>query len=273
MKAKINWFGLAGSIVILAVVIASLYVPWWQMSIGNIQVGEGANPIISLENMQLANVSLSPMSTDINFLGTGFTVPLIWALNITALLLLLTSGIVMLLYSVLPAKSYSKHLLGYAYKKPLFAIIFFVIPLIAFPLITQAVTENLGLNISIPLSGTTSMALPVGFMGVNMSVSAVVSAAFLWPFWLAIVAAGLCIAARLYHRKVAFIPNVKPVDSAPEEPSPPTPVAPAAPPTPTSSPQEPSPEQSVPQAPSESPAPTTPPPPAPPMEQPATSTS
>jgi hypothetical protein len=218
MNAKINWFGLAGGIVTLVVVIASLYIPWWQISVG-----------------EFAKGSVSPVNTNFEALGTGLTIPLLWAINIIALLFLVTSGAVMLVYSVLPSKPYSKHLLGFAYKKPLFIVIFFIISLIAIPLILQAV-----LNISIPLNGTSTVAIPMGFLE-GMTVSFLISAGFLWTFWLAIVAAGLCIAARLYHRKVAFTPEVKTVDSAPATPSP----------------QSPSPEPPVPPAPTASPAPTT----------------
>jgi hypothetical protein len=112
------------------------------------------------------------------------------------LLFLLTCGIVMLIYSVLPDKPYSKHLIGFAYKKPLLMIIFFAVPLIAFPLILQAI-----LKISVPLNGTTTLALPMGFLGADMSVSATVTTGFLWTFWLAIIAAALCLAARIYYKR------------------------------------------------------------------------
>jgi hypothetical protein len=198
LERKINWIGLAAGITTLVLVVVSLYVPWWQMSVDNITVGNGASPLISFENtgeLQLG-ASLSPVSTNVNFLDASFTVPLIWAYNMVGLLFLLTCGIVMLIYSVLPDKPYSKHLIGFAYKKPLLMIIFFAVPLIAFPLILQAI-----LKISVPLNGTTTLALPMGFLGADMSVSATVTTGFLWTFWLAIIAAALCLAARIYYKR------------------------------------------------------------------------
>jgi hypothetical protein len=198
LERKINWIGLAAGITTLVLVVASLYVPWWQMSVDNITVGNSASPLISFENtgeLQLG-ASLSPVSTNVNFLDASFTVPLIWAYNMVGLLFLLTCGIVMLIYSVLPDKPYSKHLIGFAYKKPLLMIIFFAVPLIAFPLILQAI-----LKISVPLNGTTTLALPMGFLGADMSVSATVTTGFLWTFWLAIIAAALCLAARIYYKR------------------------------------------------------------------------
>lgn len=208
MKRKINWIGLAAGITTLVLVVVSLYVPWWQMSVDNITVGNSASPLISFENtgeLQLG-ASLSPVSTNVNFLDASFTVPLIWAYNMVGLLFLLTCGIVMLIYSVLPDKPYSKHLIGFAYKKPLLMIIFFAVPLIAFPLILQAI-----LKISVPLNGTTTLALPMGFLGADMSVSATVTTGFLWTFWLAIIAAALCLAARIYYKRFSSSSSTAPV--------------------------------------------------------------
>ena len=208
MERKINWIGLAAGITTLLLVVASLYIPWWQMSVDNITVGNSASPLISFENtgeLQLG-ASLSPVSTNVNFLDASFTVPLIWAYNMVGLLFLLTCGIVMLIYSVLPDKPYSKHLIGFAYKKPLLMIIFFAVPLIAFPLILQAI-----LKISVPLNGTTTLALPMGFLGADMSVSATVTTGFLWTFWLAIIAASLCLAARIYYKRFSSSSSTAPV--------------------------------------------------------------
>ena len=99
---KINWFGLVGGILILVVLAVSIYFPWWQLIIG--------------EN--LLKVNASPVNTNFGLLGTQFTVPIIWALNIGSILTFLTSGIIMLIYSLVPTRSYSKDLLSFAYKKP-----------------------------------------------------------------------------------------------------------------------------------------------------------
>lgn len=218
MKAKISWLGLAAGITTLVVVIISLFVPWWHLSVDKITVGDSVNPIASFESTnetQLADAGFSAVSTNFNLLGESFTVPLIWAFSIVGLLLMLTSGVVMVVYSVLPAKPYSKHLLRFAYLKPLLVVlIFFVLPMIVFPLILRAVFA-----LGIPWSGTATLELPTYLFGGDMRVSAAVSAGFLWPFALAVVAAGLCIAAKLYHSKFAAIPQVKPPESAPIAPA------------------------------------------------------
>jgi hypothetical protein len=200
LLSKINWFGLAGGITTIIVVVVSLFYPWWQLTVG--------------DNFVQANAS--PVNTNFSFLGTAFTIPLIWALNIVSLLSLILSGAVMLVYSVMPAKSYSKHLLGFAYRKPLYTLIFFVVGLFAVTSILQAIV-----GIGVPLMGSTTVTLPQ-FFSSSVTISVLLSAGFQYPFWLAIVAAGLCIAARLYHKKVA----------APKQPTEPVAVAPPASPAP-----------------------------------------
>ena len=183
--AKINWFGLAGGATTIVVIAVSLFYPWWQLTVGD----------------DLLKANASPVNTNFGFLDTTFTIPFIWALNVVSILTLLASGIAMLVYSIIPRKPYSEHLLGFGYKKPLFTLLFFVVGLVAITLILQAV-----LSINVPLMGSTTSTLPIPFAS-GITISVLMSAAFLWPFWLAVVAAGLCIAARLYHKKVAIAPS------------------------------------------------------------------
>jgi hypothetical protein len=178
---KFNWFGLAGGVTTLLVIAASMICPWWQLTVGD----------------DLMKINASPVNTNFGFLDTSFTIPFIWALNIVSILTLLASGIAMLIYSLIPRKSYSKHLLGFGYKKPLFTVLFFVIGLIVTTIILQAV-----LNLNVPLMGSTTSTLPIPFVS-GITLSVLLSAGFQWSFWLAVVAAALCIAARLYHKRVA----------------------------------------------------------------------
>ena len=63
---------------------------------------------------------------------------------------------------------------------------------------------------TLPLTGTGVMSLPQGMApdGVNISVN--VSAGFGWHFYFAIVIAGLCVAARVYDRKLAVTDTALP---------------------------------------------------------------
>jgi len=195
---KFNWFALAGGITTLLLIAVSLVYPWWQLTVGD----------------DLLTVDASPINMNLGFLDSSFTIPFIWALNMISILSLLASGITMLIYSIIPRKSYSKHLLDFGYKKPLYTILFFAIGLVATTMICQTV-----LNFSIPLIGSTTSTLSIPFVS-GMTLTVLLSAGFQWSFLLAAVAAGLCIAARIYHKKVAHAESSVSITAAPEAVSP-----------------------------------------------------
>jgi Tfp pilus assembly protein PilV len=187
MKYKINWFGLAGGITILVVIGISLFVPWWQLTIGD----------------NLMQTNASPVNTNFDLIGNSFTIPLLVALNIATLVSLTAGGIVMLIYSIKPTKSYSGRLLGFSYKKPLISIIIFVVGLFALTFIIKSL-----FNFDIPLMGTTSSTLPSN-MTEGIIINVIMSAQFQYPFWLATIAAGLCIIAKFYHKNFSTISTSK----------------------------------------------------------------
>ena len=180
MERRINWFGLAAGIITIVVLAVSLFVPWWQLTIGD----------------KLLQVNASPLNTNFGLLDLHFTVPLLWAWNLVSVLIFAAAGVVMLIYSIFPTRSYSKELLGFSYKKPLYILLSFFIGL----LVMIAIAGVIGF--SVPAVGTSNIALPSQFMPIGLSVSALVSAGFQLPFYLAIAAAALCIVARLYHGRI-----------------------------------------------------------------------
>jgi hypothetical protein len=178
---KFNWFALAGGFLTFLLVAVSIVVPWWQLKVGD----------------DLVTVEASAINVNSGFLDTSFTIPFIWALNMIGILSLLASAITMMVYSVIPRKPYSKHLLNFGYKRPLFIVLFFVLGLVVTMMICQ-----IALNLRVPLMGSSISTLPIPFVsGITMTV--MLSAGFQWSFWLATIVAGLCIAARIYHKKVA----------------------------------------------------------------------
>jgi len=179
--SKINWFGFVGGALTILMIVVSMFYPWWQLTVGD----------------DLIKINASPVNTNFGFLDASFTIPFIWALNVIGLLTLLLSGVAMLIYSVMPTKSFAKPLLDFGYKKPLFTFLFFVIGLVAVTMILQAI-----LDFNLPLMGSATNTLPIPFAS-GVTISVFLSAGFQWSFWLAVVAATLCIAARLYHKKVA----------------------------------------------------------------------
>jgi hypothetical protein len=181
LQSKINWFGLAGGIATILLIAVSIFVPWWQLTVG--------------DSLIAANVS--PIFTNFNLVGNSFTVPLLFAINLSCILLSLTAGIVMLVYSLRPMKPYAKTLLGFSYKTPLLFVIVFVIGLIVLAFVIQSL-----FSFNVPLLGTTRVNLPSDTTQ-GMNVSILLSAGFVWPFYLAIASAALCIAARLYHKRIS----------------------------------------------------------------------
>ncbi|MGD0405183.1 MAG: hypothetical protein ABSB10_00820 [Candidatus Bathyarchaeia archaeon] len=218
MERKINLLGIAGGIAALILAAVSLFVPWWQLSIAN----------------GLAKLNVSPLNINVSLPGySGITVPLIWAINMACALSLIASGIIMLIYATSPLKPYAKRLLGFAYKTPLVLVLVFTVLLFALTLVAQ---KAVGLNI--PLMGSANLQVPQTLTSQNAIISVAVSATFLWTYWFAVVTAGLCVAARIYHRKIAPATpkQIKLPPPSATQPSPPsaqpaqsaTPPAPAA---------------------------------------------
>lgn len=182
---KINWFGLAGGIALLFVIIlSSVYaVPWWQLSIGK----------------DFGQLKISPLNFGATLLGLNMAIPIILVLNLTFMLLFIASAIAMILYSLFPGREYAKNLLGFAYKKPLIILILFVAVLFILFFITSSLVGIFG-SASIPIAGTTN----VNFSpqeGIVITIP--VTTGFTWNFWFAVMATALCVAARIYHSKIA----------------------------------------------------------------------
>ena len=189
---RINWFGLIAGILTLLVIVISVFIPWWVLTVGD----------------DLFKINASPIYTNFGLLGDSFTIPLLLALNISAILLFTAAGILMLIYSFVPTKPYAIHLLNFSYRKPLWALIGFIIGLVT----PVAIAGFLG--VSIPLMGTSAITLPESLtFGLGLNFKVFVSGGFLLPFWLAIVAAILCIGAKIYHGRAAKVADVTAVDT------------------------------------------------------------
>jgi len=187
MQNKINFIALAAGISSLALIAVSMFVPWWQFTVS------------SPANVQ---INFSPVNFNISHASTAIVIPLILALNVACLLTLLAGAIILTIYAVKPTEPYSKQLLGFGYKKPLYTLVAFIALLIAVPIILQALV-----GISIPINGSAIIS-PNG-----SSQSASATTLLNWPFYFAIVVTGLCVAARLYHRNLN-----KPIIVAPTPP-------------------------------------------------------
>jgi hypothetical protein len=194
---KINWFGLVGGASTLVLAIASLSVPWWRIIVG--------------EN--LATIGLSPVRLSLTLLGISLTLPIIVAINVIFMLLLVAAGIALIIYSVVPAKPYSKHLLGFSYKKPLGIFLSFVILMLLltnigfimsaiFKVTGLSSAQTSSLNIDLPWSGAKTLAISMPAASASATISTTISTSLQWTFWLAMITAILCVAARIYHGRL-----------------------------------------------------------------------
>jgi hypothetical protein len=206
MTGKINIVALVAGVLSLVLVALSWFVPWWQITIGN----PGPQAI--------ATVNFSPVNFNFAFFHTMLTVPIIWALNIASLLTLLAGGIALVAYAVMPTKSYSKQILGFGYKKPLYALILFIIELVVLYFSATMIS-----GISFPIMGSGVLSLPASLAPGGISISVAVSTAFGWTFFFAIAVVVMCVAARFYHRKIEAKPATQVNLAAQQYPYPPPP--------------------------------------------------
>lgn len=195
MQSKINFVAMAAAVSTLVLVVVSWFVPWWKLTMGN--------------NPEIAIVNVSPVHINLTVLSTPLTIPLVWALSIIGLLTLTLGAIVLLIYSVKPNKPYSMKLLGFGYKKPFLEVIFLVISLVGISFGVETFT-----GVAIPIVGSGTMTLPEGLTG-GQNVVVNVTASFEWPFYFAMVVVGLCVAARLYHKKAVANTNTNPLPPPP----------------------------------------------------------
>jgi len=188
---RVNWFALIGGALTLVLTVASIFVPWWQITVGR----------------TLAKVSFSPVSLSTNVIGYDVAIPIIMAISWMFIVLLVSAGIVLLVYSIMPTKPYSKRLLGFGYKKPLGTLVAFVVLML---LLTNAGTifgmmpassSPSGADLNVPWIGSKTVHLPSS-MAQGTILGIAISAEIEWTFWLAVAVAALCVTARLYHKKL-----------------------------------------------------------------------
>lgn len=188
---NVNWFALVGGALTLVLAVSSFSVPWWQITVGQ----------------TLVRVGLSPVHVSTNIVGYDVAIPIIAAIGWMFLAMLVSVGIVLAVYSIIPTKPYSKRLLGFAYKKPLGTLISFTVLML---IVTNAGTligtmilrpsTTSGADLNVPLSGAKTLQLPSSVaQGTIRGIA--VSAEVEWTFWLAVTVAALCVAARVYHKK------------------------------------------------------------------------
>ena len=188
---NVNWFALVGGALTIVLTVSSMFVPWWQITIGQ----------------TLAKIGFSPVNLSTNIVGYNIALPIVTAISYMFFLLLVSAGIVLIIYSIIPGNPYSKRLLSYAYKKPLGTLIAFILLMlfvtnagIIFGMMAGSSGMS-GADLNFPWVGAKTLQLPSSMsQGILRGIA--ISAELEWTFWLAVSVGVLCVAARLYDKKL-----------------------------------------------------------------------
>lgn len=175
----INWPGLLCAVTLSFLLFISFAykTPWWHLSIAD----------------KLGSIDISPLDVDITLMGEKMNAPIFWYFTLGSKFSFLLLAAIFTYYSIKARKEYSEELLDAVYKKP----IYMVIGLLLLSAISTFLFDFfLPFNIpNIPIVGTSTIV--ISFEDVTLSVP--VTASFTWVFWLALLCAGLALAARVYH--------------------------------------------------------------------------
>ena len=194
-KKAINWFALAAGALMLVVVALSIFTPWWKLQIGS---GTG-----------FVTINANPFYTSFDVLHLNFVIPFLFAINIGIIALFAASGVIFIIYSVKPTKSYSKHLLSYGWKRPLYTVIGFIVLIVVILYVAPDIINSMSHSSTVPvpivpLIGSSVIQFSSGVFGSSnaVQVGITVVTAFGYTFYLAVAAAALGIVARIYHRRI-----------------------------------------------------------------------
>ncbi|MCJ7633909.1 hypothetical protein MUP77_16175 [Candidatus Bathyarchaeota archaeon] len=203
-RKNVKWIGLASGFMLVAVILLSLFNPWWQLKVG-----------------EFGYANFSPLNTVFSFLGITFLVPLLNAVSISCLLLLSISAALMIVYSVRPNKSYSKQLLYWSYKTPLSILITFAVSIVVLSLLVSFIAKQYAnIDFTLPIMGTSVIPVPSELLGQlsRVQIGLAVSGAFQWTFFLAVAAAVLCLATRISYGKAIANATSQPIANTSSNP-------------------------------------------------------
>ncbi|KXB03135.1 hypothetical protein AKJ48_04190 [candidate division MSBL1 archaeon SCGC-AAA261O19] len=187
----INWFGIGAGILMLALPFLGA---WWQA-----EVGTGA--------MELA---FSPFYYHVSFLEQTLTSPLVGYFILAAKLMIIIGGALMITGSMATDRWWGKKLMRFGAMKVFWFLIILIALLLlgAFfvnnflPGILSGMVEGGGgvtTQFQVPyIAGSTTSTIQAS----GATISAPISTSLTSAFWIAVITAGLGIAARIYHGRL-----------------------------------------------------------------------
>ncbi|MFH1821769.1 MAG: hypothetical protein ABH852_04950 [Methanobacteriota archaeon] len=187
---SVNVLGVVAGIFMIALPFLG---PWWIAV-----VGTGA-----------IEIALSPFDMSVSVLGQPIQSELISLFLLAARIAMIIAGVFMIFGSVSPKSWWSKRLVRFGVMKPFWAVVGIVVFAVAGAFIINNVLPNFlsnmvggtgaSIQLEVPyLMGTANSVIQIGSQA---TVTAPVNVSLATPFWLAVVAAVLGIAARISHRK------------------------------------------------------------------------
>jgi len=166
----------------LATVASSFYTPWWRLQAGP------------------ATVNADPFFASITVLGVDCTAPLMLALNVGTLSSYMVGGAALIICALRPMEGYSRHLLAFGWKRPVYTLAGFTVALAAVRCIVPLVAAKYGCpSLAFPLVGSSAVQLPSGPFKASITVEA--TASFTHSFLLGAAAAALSVLSRIRCRK------------------------------------------------------------------------
>ncbi len=181
---RINWFGVTAGILMLMLPFLG---PWWRL-----RVGDG-----------LAEIATSPFHISGSMMGKAISISsLVSYIVLATKITVLIAGVFMLLASLLPDRWWSRRLFKFGRMKVFWMVIGLVVMLVVAAAIANKVLPGFlpaGVQLSIPyVSGSTNVVVDMGDAQAIFPLSMGLGGAFI----AAIVTAALCIAARIYNRRL-----------------------------------------------------------------------
>ena len=186
----INVLGLIAGVLMIALPFLG---PWWIA-----RAGTGA-----------IEMALSPFDMSITVLGQSISSDLVWLFLLAEKVAIIIAGVFMILSSLLPTSWWSARLLRFGVMKPLWAIVGLIILLLLGTFFMNNILPNFlsnmigatgaSVQMNVPyIMGTANSTIQVGSQA---TITAPIKLSLTPAFWVAMVTAALCIAARIYHRR------------------------------------------------------------------------
>ncbi len=194
---QVNWLGLVAGVLMLMLPFLG---PWWSAT-----VGTGA-----------ADVALSPFDYNISLLGQPISSTLVGYFLLAAKLSVIIGGALMIAGSVGAKRWWGRRLVRFGAMKVFWMLIGLIALLLVGAFFVNSILpsllggmggEEVAMQLNVPyIAGTTTSTIQVGDAA---TITAPITSSLTGIFWVAVLAAALGVAARIYHRRFVKLEKSK----------------------------------------------------------------